>query len=297
MPTPIRQVIIMILEQETFEAFEYYPSDSKKRSWKLIVSTCTLCGRIKICPKHDYYTFCKACIQKDKKQTEETKAKKSVAQKGKKYPNRKPKLKCICLECGKEFPVCSSDIERGRGKYCSRECSDKAHVGINSSFFGKRHTDATKAKISAALIGKYTGENSPNFNKHPTEETRALMRIAAHKRMHAAKPYMTAPEKAFQQICISNYLPFKFVGDGSLWLGNANPDFVHNTKKIAVEVFGDYWHSLSANRKVKYNQTVEGRREQLKKEGYKCIFIWESDLKRNDAEAFVIDLMRNERLI
>jgi G:T-mismatch repair DNA endonuclease (very short patch repair protein) len=108
---------------------------------------------------------------------------------------------------------------------------------------------------------------------------------------------MTKPEKIFKSICINNNLPFHFVGDGTLWLGNANPDFIHNTKKIVVEVFGDYFHSPLLNRKLRDTSTMEGRQKQLKKEGYKCIFIWESDLKREDAEAFVIYILKKEKAI
>jgi G:T-mismatch repair DNA endonuclease (very short patch repair protein) len=119
----------------------------------------------------------------------------------------------------------------------------------------------------------------------------------AKARRHNAHPKMTAPEKAFMNICKKYLFPFKFVGNGALWLGNANPDFVHNTKKIVVEVFGDYWHSPLLNGKIKYKHTIDGRRKQLKAEGYKTIFIWESDLKRKDAEAFVIRILKKEKII
>jgi G:T-mismatch repair DNA endonuclease (very short patch repair protein) len=112
-----------------------------------------------------------------------------------------------------------------------------------------------------------------------------------HQR-HTRTRELTAPERVFKGICIKNALPFRFVGDGALWLGNANPDFVHNTKKIVVEVFGDYWHSPLLNRHVRYIQTREGREAQLEKEGYKCIILWESDLKREDAEKYILNVLK-----
>jgi hypothetical protein len=48
------------------------------------------------------------------------------------------KLKCICKACGKEFLKQPSDIKSGRGKYCSRECSDKAHIGESSPRWKER---------------------------------------------------------------------------------------------------------------------------------------------------------------
>jgi G:T-mismatch repair DNA endonuclease (very short patch repair protein) len=115
---------------------------------------------------------------------------------------------------------------------------------------------------------------------------------AAKAKLHNARHTMTAPEKRFEIICKKHNLPFHFVGDGSLWLGNANPDFMHTTKKIVVEIFGDYWHSPLLNRNIKNDRTLQSRQKQLKNEGYKCIFIWESDLKRKDAEAFVVHIIQ-----
>jgi G:T-mismatch repair DNA endonuclease (very short patch repair protein) len=111
---------------------------------------------------------------------------------------------------------------------------------------------------------------------------------SAKARRHKTKPLKTKPESIFENICKKHNLPFRFVGDGSLWLGNANPDFIHNTHKVVVEIFGDYWHSPLLNGNIRYTGTLEGRRNQLKREGYKLIVLWESDLKREDAEAFVL---------
>jgi len=35
----------------------------------------------------------------------------------------------ICLECGKEFKFRKNQVERGKGKFCSKECSNKAKIG------------------------------------------------------------------------------------------------------------------------------------------------------------------------
>jgi endogenous inhibitor of DNA gyrase (YacG/DUF329 family) len=42
-----------------------------------------------------------------------------------------PKVPVTCQECGKTFEANRSDIKRGR-KYCSHECSTKAHIGENN---------------------------------------------------------------------------------------------------------------------------------------------------------------------
>jgi len=45
---------------------------------------------------------------------------------GKDNPSWKPKIKCICKQCGKEFEVTPSVIKQGGGKFCSRECYHKS---------------------------------------------------------------------------------------------------------------------------------------------------------------------------
>jgi G:T-mismatch repair DNA endonuclease (very short patch repair protein) len=223
----------MILEEETFEAFGYYPSDLKPHSNKHILAACNDCGKTRKTSKNKYYPLCSSCCKKGKNHADI---------KGAKNPNWKGGVvKRICQQCENPFYVWPCNIRNGSGKYCSRSCLAKA-------------------------------------------------------RRHNAHPKMTAPEKAFMNICKKYLFPFKFVGNGALWLGNANPDFVHNTKKIVVEVFGDYWHSPLL-RNVRYNETLNGRRKQLKVEGYKLIVLWESDLNREDAEAFVIHLLKKEKII
>lgn len=49
--------------------------------------------------------------------------------------------------------------------------------------------------------------------------------------------YMSSLEIRFNKIVKDNNLPYKFVGDGSVLVGHKSPDFVHNNKKVAVEVF------------------------------------------------------------
>lgn len=125
-----------------------------------------------------------------------------------------------------------------------------------------------------------------------SEETRRRMREA---RKHVNIPtHHTKPELIFAAICNKYNLPFKYTGDGTFWIHNINPDFVEvNGKKIAVEIFGDYWHSPLLKRNMRYNQTYEGRKKILKRYGWKLIVLWESDLLRKDAEAFVLLELEN----
>jgi G:T-mismatch repair DNA endonuclease (very short patch repair protein) len=209
-----------------------------------------------------------------------------------------------CETCG-EFKVTTKNHYYTFCNSCSSILTGK-NKGEKAPMFGKKHTEKTKALISATKNPKKTEcickTCGKKYHRFPSDIKRGNGKYCCHScaikaHRHNTPPCITLPERTFQRLCINNDLPFKFVGDGSLWLGNANPDFIHNTKKIVVEVFGDYFHSPLLNRKVRDTATLEGRCKQLKAEGYKCIFIWESDLKRKDAEAFVMNLMRKEKIV
>ena len=72
---------------------------------------------------------------------------------------------------------------------------------------------------------------------------------------------------------------WKFVGDGSVILGGLCPDFINiNGKKLIIEVFGSYWHNRE-RRKLKFNQTVEGRMEAFKVFGFHTLILWDYDIE------------------
>ncbi|MCD6148534.1 helix-turn-helix domain-containing protein [bacterium] len=109
----------------------------------------------------------------------------------------------------------------------------------------------------------------------------------------------TFPERVFITMCDKYNLPFKYVGNGAFWIGNEtehlNPDFIAtNNTKVVIEIFGDFWDSPLFNRKIKRNHVLTYRKAFYKKWKWKCVFIWESDLLREDAEQFVLELLKRE---
>ena len=249
---PVIGAKIMILEEETFEKFGYYPGDLLPYSSKKIVVACDVCGKNRIANKGNYHPLCNSC-----------------ANKGEKNPN-----------WGKHH----SDKTRNK--------ISKANEGENHPFWGKHHTENSKERMSEST----KGENHPFWGKHFSEETKEKIRKA---RKHRVFPkHHTKPERIFEEICKKNNLPFKYVGDGSFWIGNMNPDFVEcNGKKIAVEIFGDYWHSRLLNWKLGEKSTLTYRKRALKKHGWKLAVFWESDLKRVDAEQFVLNILKKQGIM
>jgi hypothetical protein len=54
----------MILEEETFKAYGYYPKDLMQRSSKPVLATCNNCRKIRTTSKHDYRSHCRSCAMK-----------------------------------------------------------------------------------------------------------------------------------------------------------------------------------------------------------------------------------------
>lgn len=116
-----------------------------------------------------------------------------------------------------------------------------------------------------------------------------------NRRMVKMPKYHTKLELIFEEICKNNNLPFKYTGDGSFWIGKLNPDFIEcNGKRVVVEIFGDYWHSPLLNRNMKKHGTLEYRKQYYKRHKWIAIFIWESDLKREDTEEFVLSQLKKD---
>jgi G:T-mismatch repair DNA endonuclease (very short patch repair protein) len=64
-------------------------------------------------------------------------------------------------------------------------------------------------------------------------------------------------------------LPWRYTGDGRLWLGRRNPDFVHTTEKIVLEIFGRYWHK---------KEDEEELRASYSGVGYRLLVLWEDEV-------------------
>ena len=81
----------------------------------------------------------------------------------------------LCTYCKKSFI-----LKRGcKGVYCSIVCKGEHQKillkGANGSFFGRKHTDESKAKLSKSLTGLMAGDKNPFYGRHHTEKTKRLL--------------------------------------------------------------------------------------------------------------------------
>lgn len=263
----------MILEEETFREFGYYSGELKPQSAKKILAKCDDCGKVRAIQKRQYRAFCPPCSRKGdrncfwgKHHSEVTRQKIRKSLMGRPSP-KKGKIDIYSEETIRKM----SEVKKGE----------------NNPNYGKHHTEETKKKIREGEKGKKI-----------STETRQKLR-EARKRQKGFPKHHTKPEKIWEGIVIDKHsLPFKYTGDGSFWIGKnptINPDFVEcNGKKIAVEIFS-YWHDpLRRHCKVPYGQTYEGRKKILEEYGWKLVVFWQEDLEREDAEEFVLNVLRKE---
>jgi very-short-patch-repair endonuclease len=200
-----------------------------------------------------------------------------------------------CKICDKIFRPYVSNAKKGMGKYCSLNCYWKSlRTGkfVKCFFCGKKfycHPRKLHKKIrlfcsnkcKMNVLGREHGFKKGNvpwwkLNNVP------------HPAVVTHKPNKI--EKRLISIIDKNNLPFKYVGDGQIWIGSKNPDFISLNEKKIIELFGDFWHT----QKVRcFEETENGRKEHFLKYGYKTLIIWEHELVNekgvlNKIENFVL---------
>lgn len=65
---------------------------------------------------------------------------------------------------------------------------------------------------------------------------------------------------------------FEYTGDGSFKIDNLKPDFINRTRKVVIEVYGNYWH-----RNEPLSKTMS-RVQRFNRYGWRVIIIWENEV-------------------
>lgn len=164
-------------------------------------------------------------------------------------------VKTTCDFCGSEIESKRCNFKCNEHHFCNQVCYNKWAVLTGSRRRKHNMSDAGRKVLSE----KIKGFKNPRYQ---------------------AKPIFTEPEILLMLVIDEYKLPYKFVGDGSFWIENINPDFVNtNNEKIVIEVFGDYWH----NRPNTIKRDFEKGRL-LKEYGWRRLILWERDLERSSFE-------------
>jgi len=84
----------------------------------------------------------------------------------------------------------------------------------------------------------------------------------------------TSLEKQMIDVIQRHNLPYKYVGDGSFWIGFKNPDFINiNGKKVCIEVGNTYHHQGDWSKQ---------RIKHFAKYGWKCVVFITDKIDEHD---------------
>lgn len=161
-------------------------------------------------------------------------------------------------------------------------CDTNPNKGVSSGTFKKGHNFFGKKEQTSKKIGKKALERWKDKDW-----------VKKWAKGRDAKP--NSYEKDLNYFIINNNLPYKYTGDFSFVIDGKCPDFVDIKNKKVIEIFGIYWHSPLLNHKVSYKRTYQGTMEFYKKRGYKCLILWDYQLKNRWVELCtdVIDFTYN----
>ena len=130
-------------------------------------------------------------------------------------------------------------------------CFKKGHIPWIKGKRGVSPSEEHRKKISLAHKGKKLSE----------EHRRKIL---------SRRTIPSSYEKRIINLIDKYNLPFKYVGNGSFFVGRMNPDFIHiEGYKIVIEVYGKYF------KKDDYEKT---RSKRMAEHNYKVIFISEKEL-------------------
>jgi len=147
------------------------------------------------------------------------------------------------------------------------------------SLLPNRSWDSIRVKASKMGLRRpriaLKGEKHPFYGKHHTEE--ALRKIMASLRRRPNRA-----EQKLDRLIKTVTDEFEYNGDFRLGIsiGGKIPDWINcNGKKMVIELLGHGWHKPNKWFKVPYSKTEEAIRAHYDKYGWKCLCIWDTELK------------------
>lgn len=191
------------------------------------------------------------------------------------YLQRRFRVKKICIQCGKKYEVINYEKE---SIFCSPQCKGQyKHKTLSETKTCKFCSKQFTISISNIKRGKgiYCSrkcmKQCPDYKQH-------IMETLINNRMNKNNIYPNKSEVKLNGIMQELKLPYKFVGNGEVWIAGLNPDFINvNGQKKIVEVFGEYWHQ---GKNVPYFRTESGRKKVFAEYGYETLVIWTNELRQ-----------------
>jgi len=179
----------------------------------------------------------------------------------------------------------------------------------NHPWFGRHHTEEEKTKTAKVISGiikdmwqdpEYRAKCLEGTRKRGHDPLARLRSSKTHKELWQDPEFVkkmmlafhkkpTKPELQLEAILKKHFPQYEYNGDGRLGitLGGLTPDFPNvNGKKDLIELFGDYYHSPKVLRD-RWQGSELGKIMIYNSVGWKCLVIWEHELKELTEEEIV----------
>jgi len=105
---------------------------------------------------------------------------------------------------------------------------------------------------------------------------RILFKNEDYRKKILRKRKISFYESRIIQLISDFKLPYKFVGNGKIWIGNRNPDFINiNGEKKVIEVYGRFQKARNYGSSKNYEKN---RVKHYKKYGFEAIFLSDKEI-------------------
>ena len=233
------------------------------------------------------------------------------------YTNRVcPKCNNLIITKSKDKVICCRNHYRKlKDESLCKPCSLELQKGQGNPFYGKKHNDSSKNKISESRKGKGSGEKnsmsnpvwrkkvSENLKKRwssgDLEDTRKIMSEHMKCTIKSGKIKSTITSKKEKYIILF-LKKLGFTPIQSYRIDTKICDVYIPELNLIIEYFGDYWHcNPTKYNSDYYNQKKMKTAEEIweydrmkvdliKSYGYNLEIIWETDLKYNNEKLIKI---------
>jgi very-short-patch-repair endonuclease len=190
-----------------------------------------------------------------------------------------------------ENPECTNIVNKQNKSCCSYSCSSKVK-GLNEKLCliksekmkGQNtgpKSEEMKSKLSLVRKGKtfdeiFGVEKSKIYRENHKQRMLKRWDDLEFRKKYLGKRKMSSLEVRMNEIIQKYNLPYKFVGNGDYRIGRKIPDFINESKKIAIEVFCRTHKDMFRGG---WQQWMNDRKQYFEKLGWNVLFFDPIDLQ------------------
>jgi len=185
---------------------------------------------------------------------------------------RAKEIKKKISESKRGHPVSEETRKKLSEKHKGKRLSPEHRVAISKALKGRPKGRETREKIRQAAIKQF---KDPKQRELRSKLLRERLKDIAFKEEFLKRAYKalerkpTKLERRFIEIIERYELPIRYVGNGKLWIGGKNPDFIHKKINLVYEVAEPY-HKRKYGGLKNY---LRLRREHFGKYGYEVVLV------------------------